>query len=196
MTSCRQAGQMARKLALGATSIFAAAAAAGCIQLPIWQHASVPTPATLAEASATCFGYATRLTLVPSGSAHEGFDIGLVRNLGWLLEIAGPPRVSESEITRATIDAFTVRDAQGIRSDMALVQMGGTADHVLARGLVQVPNWPGGFREGDEARLQAWIQTPRGSFSTGTVGFYLRPGEDGAHGDRAYTSPAGGCLTS
>jgi hypothetical protein len=121
----------------------------------------------LAEAAASCFGYTARLALLRDG------DHAAVRGVRWRLEVTGPPDLPAAGVA-ASLDAFTIRGDQANRSDLASVRWSEAAQNLTAEGLVRVPEIAGDLREGDQAHILAYIQTPGGDFGVRGLIFGLR----------------------
>ncbi len=116
-----------------------------------------------------------------------------VPEMSWQLDIEVPHHDLGIGTLYASIDAFTVRSDQGIRLDEAGLQLSGLGQRLSYSGAIRIPEWPGGFQDGDQGRLQGWIVTPSGSFGTGTVGFSVRPQPTGLASDAPYSAASHEC---
>ena len=137
-----------------------------------------PSPA---EATAQCFGWTARLTLVQA--AGDGASLAtpssVVSGTRWQLTVEGPAALAIDDAVTASLDTFTIRGDHAGRRDLALVRWSDSAQSLTAQGAVLLPAVEGAIREDDRGRILAWIRTPSGSFGVEGLTFRLRPEETG-----------------
>lgn len=145
---------------------------AACRALP--SETLTPSPV---EATARCFGWTARLTLVQAGGdgASLAASSPVVSGTRWQLALEGPAALAIDDEVTASLDTFTIRGDQSGRRDLAVVRWSGSAQSLTAQGAVLLPEVKGAIQEGDRGRILAWIRTPNGSFEVTGFTFRLRP---------------------
>ncbi len=136
-----------------------------------------PTPSSV-EATAHCFGWTARLTLVQAagdGASSPATPSSAVSGTQWQLTVEGPTALAIDDEVTASLDTFTIRGEQASRRDLALVRWSGSAQSLTAQGAVLLPEVEGTIREDDRGRILAWIRTPSGYFGVEGLTFRLRP---------------------
>ena len=163
----------------GVVLVVLAVALVGCSAQP---RAVVATPAPLrplAESSVSCFGFTVRLSLLAAGSTDGAEPSPAVRGVSWRVAVDGPPDLPPHTAMTASLDAFTIRGDQANRLDLALLRSSGAARTLAGEGPLRVPDIHGEIRSGDQVRISAWVQTPRGQFGVRGFTFGLRAPPDG-----------------
>lgn len=156
-------------------------------------------PLVLAASSASCFGFTARLALVSTESDSDTVAPPAARGVRWRLEISGPADSPADASLAASLDTFTIRGTQANRADLANVRWSGTrgpVESLAAQGTVLLPEVQGAIEDGDQGRILAWIQTPRGAFGLRGIIFSLRTAPTGLEAIAPVVLPTEGCPTS
>lgn len=174
----------------------------GCAIRPPPTMPTPTAPTVLAESWARCFGFTARLVLISTESNSDTIAppaVRAVRGVRWRLEISGPADSPADASLAASLDTFTIRGTQANRADLANVRWSGTrgpVESLAAQGTVLLPEVQGAIEDGDQGRILAWIQTPRGAFGLRGIIFSLRTAPTGLEAIAPVVLPTEGCPTS
>jgi hypothetical protein len=167
------------------------------IQEPSARAAPRPAP-SLAEASGTCFGYSARLRLVRVDPGLAVRSPSIPQDIDWDLEITGSPGLGPAAQGIASIYAFASRIGSGelSRRDLGQLQWAGSGERLTQRGRVEVEALPGGFRDGDQGSLYAWIDLPAGAVELQGITFRLPAGAEQPETSVSQATPQATCHPS
>jgi hypothetical protein len=164
------------------------------LQPPAPSAAPLAAP-SLAEAAGTCFGYTARLRLVRETPAVADLSSSILHNVVWDLEIAGPVALEQAASGTASLYTFASRSSSGERTrrDLGQLQWAGSGQQLAQRGRVVLEPPPGGFQDGDQSSLYAWIDLPGGAMELQGLTFRLQAGADQLGAAVAQAAPQATC---